>query len=402
MKIRLLLLSILLISSPHAAAMFEQLIQIGVNAVARGIQKGIQEAADGKAADGKAGNGGEITSKGEPQEGVNAVGKKASKGISDIGKTDLEKGMASRREGDNKTALEYLLPLAEQGDPLGQFELAVVYTLQNDDPAAFKWFKLSADQGVSDAQYNLGVMYSNGSSVPKDQKAAFKLFTLAADQFHLGAMEQLGWEYAFGDEVKKDDISAYMWSFIAESFGQKDSSSNTLVTLKARMSPRQIEKALYLAQKCLGVKANWFKECGMDPTEAAKFKKQSVGLEKAKKKDLDLKKLYEAYFLVRACNDLDTKYISNSQLKKTKKAIRSLDDQAKKQGVDTDKVYKDAETNPSDSTNRTLAGVKTIKLLGAQNNYNQQLRTSCIGQSNLLILLAEGDKAEKQKGKKDF
>ena len=99
---------------------------------------------------------------------------------------------------------------------------------------------------------------------------------------------------------------------------------------------------------------------------------------------------------------VDTKYISNSQLKKTKKAIRSLDDQAKKQGVDTDKVYKDAETNPSDSTNRTLAGVKTIKLLGAQNNYNQQLRTSCIGQSNLLILLAEGDKAEKQKGKKDF
>jgi TPR repeat protein len=377
MKIRLLLLSILLISSPHlAAGMFDQLIQ----------------------------------------EGVNAVGKKAKKGISNIGKTDFEKGKAANDEGDYKTALGYLLPLAEKGDMLAQYEVSNVYMNLKDATEMFKWSKLSADQGHLDAQFFVGESYRSGLGVPIDSKAAFKSYSLAVEGGHapgwapvnhykLASAFHMGYALLTGTGVKQDDINGYMWTTMAANEGwDPEQTQQNLEVAKSRMSPPQITKAIELAKECHKVKANWFKECGMDPAEAAQFAKQLVGLEKAhaaKEKELDLKKFYEAYFLVRACNDLDTKYINNSQLKKTKKAIRSLDDQAKKQGVDTDKVYKDAETNPSESTNNSLAMVKTIKLLGGA-NFNPQLRTMCMGQSNILILLAEGDKAKKQKGKKDF
>jgi len=33
---------------------------------------------------------------------------------------------------------------------------------------AAKWYKLAAQQGDADAQYNLGLMYSDGRGVPQD------------------------------------------------------------------------------------------------------------------------------------------------------------------------------------------------------------------------------------------
>ena len=39
-----------------------------------------------------------------------------------------------------------------------------------------------AEQGVANAQYNLGVMYDNGDGVPQDSKTAEKWYTLAAEQ----------------------------------------------------------------------------------------------------------------------------------------------------------------------------------------------------------------------------
>ncbi len=39
-----------------------------------------------------------------------------------------------------------------------------------------------ADQGVADAQSNLGVMYDNGEGVPQDHAEAVRWYRLAADQ----------------------------------------------------------------------------------------------------------------------------------------------------------------------------------------------------------------------------
>ena len=45
---------------------------------------------------------------------------------------------------------------------------------------AFKWFRLAAEQGYSEAQFSLGVCYENGDGVAVDFIEAYKWFLLAA------------------------------------------------------------------------------------------------------------------------------------------------------------------------------------------------------------------------------
>jgi hypothetical protein len=47
--------------------------------------------------------------------------------------------------------------------------------VDKDPIAAIKWYRLSAEQGYADAQYNLGVSSIDGLGVPQDYKEAFKL-----------------------------------------------------------------------------------------------------------------------------------------------------------------------------------------------------------------------------------
>ena len=46
---------------------------------------------------------------------------------------------------------------------------------------AVRWYRLAADQGRADAQYNLGVMYTRGESVPKDDAETVRWYRLTAD-----------------------------------------------------------------------------------------------------------------------------------------------------------------------------------------------------------------------------
>ena len=49
-----------------------------------------------------------------------------------------------------------------------------------------------ADQGLAKAQFNLGIMYENGTGVPQDHAQAVQLFKLAADQGYQRARDALG------------------------------------------------------------------------------------------------------------------------------------------------------------------------------------------------------------------
>ena len=51
-----------------------------------------------------------------------------------------------------------------------------------DETEAVRWFRLAADQGLADAQYNLGGMYWIGHGVPQDRVAAHMWLSLAAAQ----------------------------------------------------------------------------------------------------------------------------------------------------------------------------------------------------------------------------
>tara|TARA_Y100001934_G_C11601831_1_gene428061 strand:+ start:37 stop:345 length:309 start_codon:yes stop_codon:yes gene_type:complete len=46
---------------------------------------------------------------------------------------------------------------------------------------ALKWFELAAEQGVADAQYNLGLMYATGNGIPINFVTAHLWWSVAVD-----------------------------------------------------------------------------------------------------------------------------------------------------------------------------------------------------------------------------
>jgi hypothetical protein len=85
-----------------------------------------------------------------------------------------------------ESPLEDVIPCAEQGTALAQFNLGVMYAygegVPEDDTEAVRWYRLAAEQGDAPAQSNLGAMYANGEGVPEDMVLAYMWWHLAAAQ----------------------------------------------------------------------------------------------------------------------------------------------------------------------------------------------------------------------------
>ncbi len=96
----------------------------------------------------------------------------------------LEDGKAAYDRGDYVTALRLMRPLAEQGQTNAQFSIGVMYAIgqgvRQDYVEAVKWFRKAAEQGDAVAQNSLGSMYLNGYSLLQDFVEAHKWFNLAA------------------------------------------------------------------------------------------------------------------------------------------------------------------------------------------------------------------------------
>ena len=56
----------------------------------------------------------------------------------------------------------------------------------------FDEWKLLAEQGIAEAQYNLALMYSRGEGISRDDKEAVKWYRRAAEQGIAGAQSKLG------------------------------------------------------------------------------------------------------------------------------------------------------------------------------------------------------------------
>jgi TPR repeat protein len=55
------------------------------------------------------------------------------------------------------------------------------YGVHQDNAEALKWYRLAAEQGHANAQYNLGFMYANGKGVLEDFAEALKWYRLSAE-----------------------------------------------------------------------------------------------------------------------------------------------------------------------------------------------------------------------------
>ena len=113
---------------------------------------------------------------------------------------------------------------AEAGDARAQFELAAMYHfgVPQNYVEAMKWYRKAAEQGLAEAQSNLGMMYYHGEGVPKDYVEAAKCYRKAAEQGLAFAQFNLGWIYENGEGVPKDMAEATKWYRKAAEQGDAD------------------------------------------------------------------------------------------------------------------------------------------------------------------------------------
>ena len=159
---------------------------------------------------------------------------------------------------DNKQyerAYKIWLPLAEQGDPEAQYNIALLYMkgngVEKDERTALSWFTRAGEQGMADAQYNAGFMFYTGKGVYPDNRSAIEWWQLAANQGHPNAQNNLAIMYAFAYATKKDPEKAIaLWTAAAKQ-GHPDA-IHSLISAYSGAIPgfeKDMQKAEYWLQK---------------------------------------------------------------------------------------------------------------------------------------------------------
>ncbi|MCC7304937.1 MAG: SEL1-like repeat protein [Alphaproteobacteria bacterium] len=102
---------------------------------------------------------------------------------------------------------------ALEGVPEAQHDLAAIYIagragVKQDYKRARFWFEQAAEQGVSNARYNLGVLYHQGLGVKPDLDKAIEWYKSAAELGHPEAQYNLGIAYIEGIGVSYDPVKA--------------------------------------------------------------------------------------------------------------------------------------------------------------------------------------------------
>jgi uncharacterized protein len=118
------------------------------------------------------------------------------------------------QRGDHTAAARDFELRAKRGDRLAQFNLAMMIyrgEATGDKDAGLAWLRKSADQGLAQAQFNLGLLYENGAGVPRSQTDATLWFKRAAEQGHTDAQVSLATQYMLGRGAPKDFAQAAIW-----------------------------------------------------------------------------------------------------------------------------------------------------------------------------------------------
>ena len=116
--------------------------------------------------------------------------------------------------------------------------------------AALKEWRPLAEQGHSESQFVLGLLYRNGKGVEKDFSTAIKWYLLAAENGHAKAQAKLGYMYVNGEGVNKNYVRAYMWGRLSEINENREGSElKRIMTIE--LTPAKIEEAERLVRECV-------------------------------------------------------------------------------------------------------------------------------------------------------
>ena len=131
---------------------------------------------------------------------------------------------------DYSAAVNIFKTLAEQGVADAQNNLGWCYShgegVTKDAYAAVNWYRKAAEQGYAAAQYNLGLCYSKGKGVTQDSYAAVNWYRKAAEQGDAVAQTKLGNCYCNGKGVTQDYYEAVRWYRKAAEQGDADAQYN--------------------------------------------------------------------------------------------------------------------------------------------------------------------------------
>ena len=130
-------------------------------------------------------------------------------------------------KGINYTeAVKWFRKAAEMGDASGQWHLGICYSngfgVTKDESEGVKWYRKSAEQGFVHAQYCMGNAYYHAWGVTKDYVEAVKWYSKAAEQGDAPSQYGLALCYYYGEGVEKNPDEAKSLLHKADSLGYSD------------------------------------------------------------------------------------------------------------------------------------------------------------------------------------
>jgi len=125
----------------------------------------------------------------------------------------LKKGDEALHRKDYARALHWYRQAADQGVLEAQNNIGRLYAngwgVTQDYSEAMRWFRRAADQGYAGADYNVGLLYERGWGVAQDYGEAMRWYRQAADQRNAFAQLNIGRLYYFGrgvpQNLRRDD-----------------------------------------------------------------------------------------------------------------------------------------------------------------------------------------------------
>jgi len=166
------------------------------------------------------------------------------------------------------------------------YEDAVAAYIKEDYDTAIQIYSSLAEQGCSESQYTIGVMYLNGKGTKKNCDLAIKWFHESAERGHLRSQALLGDMYLEGECVAQDFAEAAKWR--KKAFENDDSVSAATMacltlTANAEERPKYLpwvykaaEMGQPITQNLLGL---YFRDgflVTQDYTQAAKWFKKAA------------------------------------------------------------------------------------------------------------------------------
>jgi TPR repeat protein len=160
--------------------------------------------------------------------------------------TRLKAALKAADSGYDRTALLLLEPLAEKGNAIAEYHLAIIYEhglgTPKDASRAVDLYTKAAEQSLVPAEARLGEVYLQGMLVLQDLAKARHWLEKAAMAGSNEAQLDLADIYERGLGVQSDPIEGYAWNAVAAAHGNALAASRRDRILKA-LSPSDQAKA---------------------------------------------------------------------------------------------------------------------------------------------------------------